>query len=175
MWGSCAVAVWSAGGSGAPLARSNRIFGANGSLLPGIFRRLRLLKARPRFLRVHHYRPVDRRVQDGLAQVQPLLLVHAWSDSEYRLLLRLLLVLVCIHHKRAGLGEGWRFAHPALRPRMGVRHHRFELAGGARGKVKALADPRVLQHYQRTLRRQLNLARAGLTRGCLPMSPQARR
>ena len=103
MWGSCAVAVWSAGGSGAPLARSNRIFGANGSLLPGIFRRLRLLKARPRFLRVHHYRPVDRRVQDGLTQVQPLLLVHAWSNSEYGLLLLLLLMLVRVHHKRAGL------------------------------------------------------------------------
>ena len=46
---------------------------------------------------------------------------------------------------------------------MGLRHHGFEFAGGAGGKVKALADPRVLQHYQRTLRRQLNLARAGLT------------
>ena len=164
MWGSCAVAVWSAGGSGAPLARSRRILGAKGSL-PGIFRRLRLLEARPRFLWVHHYRPVDRRVQDGLTQVQPLLLVHAWSNSEYRLLLRLLLMLVCIHHKRAGLGEGRRFAHPALRPRMGLRHHGFELAGGALGKVEALADPRVLKHYQSPLRRQLNLSRARLALG----------
>lgn len=152
--GSCAVAVWSAGGSGAPLARSSRLFGAKGSS-SGIL--LRLLS---RFLWVHHYRPVHRRVQDGLTQVQPLLLVHAWSNSEYGLLL--LLRLVRVHHKRAGLREGWRFADPRLVALVGLRHHWFELAGGARREVEALPDSRVLKHYQRPLGRQLDFSGARL-------------
>ena len=196
MGGSCAVAVWSAGGSGAPLAGSSRIFGAKGSS-PGIFRRLRVLS---RFLWVHHYRPVHRRVQDGLTQVQPLLLVHAGSNSEYGLLL--LLMLVRVHHKRARLREGRRFADPGLVALVGLRHHWFELAGGALREVEALADSRVLKHYQRPLSRQLNLSGARLAlrwenvnsfqrnnivclpiflqkyknthRSRLPMSPQAR-
>jgi len=114
---------------------------------------------------------MHRRVQDGLTQVQPLLLVHAWSNSEYGLLLLLLLMLVRVHHKRARLGEGWRFADPGLGALVGLGDHWFELAGGALGKVEALADPRVLKHYQSSLRRQLNLSRARLARSRLPMSP----
>lgn len=163
--GSCAVAVWSAGGSGAPLARSSRLFGAKGSS-SGIL--LRLLS---RFLWVHHYRPVHRRVQDGLTQVQPLLLVHAWSNSEYGLLL--LLRLVRVHHKRAGLREGWRFADPRLVALVGLRHHWFELAGGASREVEALPDSRVLKHYQRPLGRQLDFSRARLARSRLPVCPEA--
>lgn len=120
---------------------------------------------------------MHRRVQDGLTQVQPLLLVHARSNSEYGLLLLLLLLLLLrlirVHHKRARLREGWRFADPGLIPLVGLRHHWFELAGCARGEVEALADPRVLKHYQRPLSRQLDLSGARLTRSCLPMSPEA--
>ena len=144
---------------------------------------------------------MHRRVQDGLTQVQPLLLVHARSNSEYGLLLLLLLLLlrlIRVHHKRARLREGWRFADPGLIPLVGLRHHWFELAGCTRGEVEALADPRVLKHYQRPLSRQLDLSGARLTlrwqnvksfqngicqsfyrntksthRSCLPMSPEA--
>ena len=100
-----------------------------------------------------------------MTQVQPLILVHAWSNSEYGLLLLLLLrMLVGVHHKRAiRLGEGWRLADPRLVPMLGlIGHHWFELAGGALREVESLTDPRVLEHYQRSLSCQLNLPGAWL-------------
>ena len=95
------VAVWSAGCSGTALARLGhlRVLRASqGSRR--VVRQLRFFEAR--FLGVHHYRPVDRCVEDGLAEVQPLLLVHDRPDREDGLLL-LLLVLVGVHHQGARL------------------------------------------------------------------------
>ena len=71
-------------------------------------------------------------------------------------------MLVRVHHKRARLGEGWRFADPGLGALVGLRDHWFKLAGGALREVEALADSRVLKHYQSPLRRQLNLSWARL-------------
>ena len=72
-------------------------------------------------------------------------------------------MLVRVHHKRARLGEGWRFADPRLVPLLRlIGHHWLQLAGGGRGEMEGLADPRVLKHDQRSLSCQLNLSGAWL-------------